>query len=49
MLEFKNDTWRAVVALVLPLGLMAVFTFWPIINAVRMAFMNGEKLYGKRI
>ncbi len=45
MLEFKNDTWRAVVALVLPLGLMAVFTFWPIINAVRMAFMNGYTMW----
>lgn len=41
MLEFKNDTWRAVVALLAPMGLLAVFTFWPIINAVRMAFMNG--------
>lgn len=45
MLEFKNDTWRAIVALIAPMGLLAVFTFWPIINAVRMAFMNGYTMY----
>lgn len=45
MLEFKNDTWRAVVALIAPMGLLAVFTFWPIINALRMAFMNGYTMY----
>lgn len=45
MLEFKNDTWRAVIALLLPMGLLAVFTFWPIVNAVRMAFMNGYTMW----
>lgn len=45
MLEFKNDTWRAIVALIAPMGLLAVFTFWPIINAFRMAFMNGYTMY----
>lgn len=45
MLEFKNDTWRAVVALIAPMGLLAVFTFWPIVNAVRMAFMNGYTMF----
>lgn len=48
MLEFKNDTWRAVVALIAPMGLLAVFTFWPIINAVRMAFMNGYTMVPKK-
>lgn len=41
MLEYKKDTWKAVVSLAPTLVLMAIFIFWPIINAVRLSFMNG--------
>lgn len=44
MLEYKKDTWKAVVSLAPTLILMAIFTFWPIINAVRLSFLNGYKL-----
>ena len=44
MLEYKKDTWKAVVSLAPTLILMAVFTFWPIINAVRMSFMNNYSM-----
>lgn len=44
MLEYKKDTWKAVVSLAPTLLLMAVFTFWPIINAVRMSFMQNYKM-----
>ena len=44
MLEYKKDTWKAIVSLAPTLILMAVFTFWPIINAVRLSFMNNYKM-----
>lgn len=44
MLEYKKDTWKAVVSLAPTLILMAVFTFWPIINAVRLSFMNDYRM-----
>ena len=44
MLEYKKDTWKAVVSLAPTLLLMAVFTFWPIINAVRMSFMQNYEM-----
>lgn len=40
MLEFKKDNLRAVIALAPTLLLMAVFTFWPIINSFIMAFLE---------
>lgn len=44
MLEYKKDTWKAVVSLAPTLILMAIFTFWPIINAIRLSFLNGYTL-----
>jgi len=41
MLEYKNDKWKALLALAPTLLLMAVFTFYPIINTVMLAFMRG--------
>ena len=41
MLEFKNDKWKALLSLAPSLLLMAVFTFYPIINTVLTAFMEG--------
>lgn len=41
MLEFKNDKWKAAIALGPTLLLMAIFTFYPIINTLLTAFMEG--------
>ena len=41
MLEYKNDIWKALLALAPTLLLMAVFTFYPMINTVFSAFMEG--------
>ena len=40
MLEYKKDGWKAAISLAPGLILLAIFTFWPILNAFRMAFMN---------
>ncbi|NLD26629.1 MAG: sugar ABC transporter permease [Acholeplasmataceae bacterium] len=40
MLEYKKDTWKAAICLAPTLLLMAVFTFWPVINSFVMAFLN---------
>ena len=39
MLEFKKDNLKAAIALAPTLLLMAVFTFWPIINSFVMSFL----------
>lgn len=41
MLEFKKDTWKAILSLAPALILMAIFTVYPIINTVFTAFMEG--------
>lgn len=41
MLEYKKDGWKALLALAPTLILMAVFTFYPIINTLVTAFMEG--------
>src|SRR5690606_42135275 len=46
MLEFKKDNLRALVALAPTLLLMAVFTFWPIINSFIMAFLEEYSFSG---
>jgi multiple sugar transport system permease protein len=40
MLEYKKDSWKAAACLAPTLLLMAIFTFWPIINSFIMAFLN---------
>ncbi|HRT68952.1 MAG TPA: sugar ABC transporter permease [Bacilli bacterium] len=40
MLEYKKDGWKAAISLAPAMILLAVFTFWPILNAFRMTFMN---------
>lgn len=40
MLEFKKDNFKAIFVLVPTLFLMAIFTFWPIINSFLMAFLE---------
>jgi multiple sugar transport system permease protein len=46
MLEYKKDGWKAALALAPTLLLMAVFTFWPIINSFIMAFLNDYSFSG---
>ena len=41
MLEYKNDKWKALLALAPTLILMLVFTFYPIFNTIMTAFMEG--------
>lgn len=41
MLEYKDDKWKALLALAPTLLLMIVFTFYPIINTILTAFMEG--------
>lgn len=41
MLEYKKDGWKALIALAPTLILMAIFTFYPIINTLMTAFMEG--------
>lgn len=41
MLEYKDDKWKALLALAPALLLMVVFTFYPIFNTILMAFMEG--------
>ena len=41
MLEYKNDKWKALIALFPTLVFMIVFTFYPIINTLVTAFMEG--------
>ena len=41
MLEYKNDKWKAILALSPTLLLMLVFTFYPIFNTIITAFMEG--------
>ena len=41
MLEYKDDKWKALIALAPTLLLMLVFTFYPIFNTVLNAFMEG--------
>lgn len=44
MLEYKNDTWKAWLALSPTIVLMVVFTFYPIVNTLFTAFMEGYTL-----
>lgn len=46
MLEFKKDNLKAAIALAPTLLLMAVFTFWPIINSFIMAFLEEYSFQG---
>lgn len=46
MLEFKKDNLKAVILLAPTLLLMAVFTFWPIINSFIMAFLEDYSFQG---
>lgn len=41
MLEYKNDKWKALLALGPTLVLMAIFTFYPIFNTFFTSFMEG--------
>lgn len=41
MLEYKDDKWKALLALAPTLLLMIVFTFYPIFNTILNAFMEG--------
>lgn len=41
MLEYKDDKWKALLALAPTLLLMIVFTFYPIVNTILNAFMEG--------
>ena len=41
MLEYKNDKWKALLALAPTLLLMLVFTFYPIVNTFITSFMEG--------
>lgn len=41
MLEYKDDKWKALLALAPTLLLMIVFTFYPIFNTIISAFMEG--------
>ena len=41
MLEYKDDKWKALLALAPTLLLMVVFTFYPIFNTIISAFMEG--------
>ncbi len=41
MLEYKDDKWKALLALAPTLILMVVFTFYPIFNTILNAFMEG--------
>lgn len=41
MLEYKNDKWKALLALAPVLILMLVFTFYPIVKTLATAFMEG--------
>ena len=41
MLEYKDDKWKALLALAPTLILMLVFTFYPIFNTIINAFMEG--------
>lgn len=41
MLEYKNDKWKALLSLGPTLILMAIFTFYPIINTFITSFMEG--------
>lgn len=47
MLEFKKDNLKAALVLAPTLILMAIFTFWPIINSFIMAFLNDFSFSGK--
>ena len=46
MLEYKKDGWKAAIALGPTLLLLSVFTFYPIINAVLMAFKQNYVFLG---
>lgn len=46
MLEFKKDGLKAAIFLAPSMLLMLVFTFWPIINAVIMAFLEDYNFLG---
>lgn len=46
MLEYKKDGWKATLALAPMLLLMSVFTFWPIINSLIMAFLEDYSFGG---
>lgn len=41
MLEYKDDKWKALLALAPTLILMVIFTFYPIVNTVFTSFMEG--------
>lgn len=41
MLEYKDDKWKALIALAPTMILMIVFTFYPIFNTILNAFMEG--------
>lgn len=48
MLEYKKDGWKAAIALGPTLFLMAIFTFYPIINSFIMAFKQGYSFLSGR-
>ena len=48
MLEFKKDGLKAAIFLAPSMLLMLVFTFWPIINAVIMAFLEDYSYLGTK-
>lgn len=46
MLEFKKDDVKAWIVLAPTLLLMALFTFWPIVNSFAMSFLEGFSFTG---
>ena len=46
MLEYKRDGWKAALCLAPMLLMMTVFTFWPIINSLIMAFLEDYSFGG---
>ncbi len=44
LIKIKFDKWKGWVYLAPALALVAVFTVWPIINTLRMAFLNGYNI-----
>ena len=41
--KIKFDKWKAWIYLLPAIVLLAIFTVWPIINTVRMAFLDGYR------
>ena len=49
MLEYKDDKWKALLALAPTLLLMVVFTFYPIFNTIISAFTILERQLCKAV